>query len=373
MHTNNHSSSTMDGTTVIELFFALTQCGIGKRKDLPRTPNAQEWNELFDIAKKQALPGIAFAGIEVLPQEQRPTKDILLQWYKLSTIIKGKNSTLDKRCALISEKFKSEGFKNCILKGQGIARLYPNPALRTPGDIDIWLDGGDEKAIEYVKRFFPECEPTYHHVKFPIANGLDIEIHYRPTWLYNPFTNRRLQRFFEENAAMQFNNDITTAEGNFSAPTVAFNHVYILLHIYRHVFFEGIGMRQLLDYYFVLQQGMSANEKSEYIVLLKRFGLMKFAKGVMYVLQRMFGLDEEHTPVEPNKRHGEFLLREIMIAGNFGKYDHRYNLGQQEYSFKRAVETMRRTMTLATRYPGETFWSPWFKVWHYFWRKSHKN
>lgn len=363
----------MNSATVIELFFALIQCGIGKRKDLPCTPTAQEWSELFDIAKKQALSGIAFAGIEQLPQEQRPTKDILLQWYKLSTIIKGKNSTLDKKCALISEKFKSEGFKNCILKGQGIAQLYPTPALRLPGDIDIWLDSGDEKTIEYVKRFFPECEPTYHHVEFPIANGLDIEIHYRPTWLYNPFTNRRLQRFFEENAATQFNNDITTAEGSFPAATAAFNRVYILLHIYRHIFSEGVGMRQLLDYYFVLQQGMSSNEKSEYIVLLKRFGLMKFAKGVMYVLQRMFGLDKEHTPVEPNKRHGEFLLREIMIAGNFGKYDTRYSMASKENEFAHFLNSMKRIARLTFQYPNETLWSPYFKIWHYFWRKSHKN
>ena len=371
MHTNKSSSSTIDGSTVIELFFALVQCGIGKREDLPRTPNAQEWRELFDIVQKQTLTGIAFAGIEVLPQEQRPPKELLLQWYKLCTIIKSKNAELDKKCAIVADKFRSEGFSNCILKGQGIAQLYPDPTLRTPGDIDIWLDGGDEKAIEYVRRFFPDCKPTYHHVDFPIANNLDIEIHYRPTWLYNPFANKRLQKYFVENSATQFGNYMTTAEGNFPIPTAAFNRMYILLHIYRHVFFEGIGMRQLLDYYFVLQQGMTPDEKSEYIVLLKRFGLTKFAKGVMYVLQRMFGLDEEHTPVKPDKRNGKFLLREIMIAGNFGKYDHRYDLGAHEYSLKRALETMRRTMTLATRYPGETLWSPYFKLWHYLWRKRH--
>ena len=371
MHTNKSSSSTIDGSTVIELFFALVQCGIGKREDLPRTPNAQEWRELFDIVQKQTLTGIAFAGIEVLPQEQRPPKELLLQWYKLCTIIKSKNAELDKKCAIVADKFRSEGFSNCILKGQGIAQLYPDPTLRTPGDIDIWLDGGDEKAIEYVRRFFPDCKPTYHHVDFPIANNLDIEIHYRPTWLYNPFANKRLQKYFVENSATQFGNYMTTAEGNFPIPTAAFNRMYILLHIYRHVFFEGIGMRQLLDYYFVLQPGMTPNEKSEYIVLLKKFGLTKFAKGVMYVLQRMFGLDEEHTPVKPDKRNGEFLLREIMIAGNFGKYDHRYDLGEHEYSFKRAFETMRRTMTLARHYPGETLWSPYFKLWHYLWRKRH--
>ena len=357
--------------SIIELFFHLIRCGIGKQSTLPCTPNTQEWNELFEIAKKQTLIGIAFAGIERLPQEQRPPREILLQWYKMCTLIKSKNAELDRKCAIVSGKFKSEGFGNCILKGQGIAQLYPDPTLRTPGDIDIWLDGGDEKVLEYVKKFFPDCEPTYHHVDFPIAKDLDIEIHYRPSWTYNPFINKRLQRYFEENADEQFTNDITTSEGCFPTPTVAFNRIYILLHIYRHVFFEGIGMRQLLDYYFVLQQEITPEEINEYNELLKSFGLKKFAGATTYVMQQMFGLDSEHTLVEPNRRLGKYLMREIMIAGNFGKYDHRYDLGAQEYSFKRAVETVKRTMTLLTRFPDDTLWSPYFKVWHYFWRKRH--
>ena len=357
--------------SIIELFFYLIRCGIGKQSTLPCTPNTQEWNELVEIAKKQTLTGIAFAGIERLPQEQRPPREILLQWYRMCTLIKSKNAELDRKCAIVSGKFKSEGFGNCILKGQGIAQLYPDPTLRTPGDIDIWLDGGDEKVLEYVKKFFPDCEPTYHHVDFPIAKDLDIEIHYRPSWTYNPFINKRLQRYFEENADEQFTNDITTSEGCFPTPTVAFNRIYILLHIYRHVFFEGIGMRQLLDYYFVLQQEITPEEINEYNELLKSFGLKKFAGATTYVMQQMFGLDSEHTLVEPNRRLGKFLMREIMIAGNFGKYDHRYDLGAQEYSFKRAVETVKRTMTLLTRFPDDTLWSPYFKIWHYFWRKRH--
>ncbi len=363
--------TTKEDFSIIELFFHLIRCGIGKQSTLPCTPNTQEWNELFEIAKKQTLTGIAFAGIERLPQEQRPPREILLQWYKMSTLIKSKNAELDRKCAIVSAKFKSEGFNNCIIKGQGIAQLYPDPTLRTPGDIDIWLDGGDEKVLKYVKKFFPDCEPTYHHVDFPIAKDLEIEIHYRPSWLYNPFSNRRLQRFFEENADEQFTNEITTSEGCFPTPTVAFNRIYILLHIYRHVFFEGIGMRQLLDYYFVLQQEITSEEINEYKELLKSFGLKKFAGATTYVMQQMFGLDSEHTLVEPNRPLGKFLMREIMIAGNFGKYDHRYDLGAQEYSFKRAVETVKRTMTLLTRFPDDTLWSPYFKIWHYFWRKRH--
>ena len=35
-------------------------------------------------------------------------------------------------------------------------------------------------------------------------------------------------------------------------PSIRFNTVYSLLHIFRHVFHEGIGLRQLLDYYYIL-------------------------------------------------------------------------------------------------------------------------
>ena len=362
-----------ENCSVIELFFNLIKCGIGKENALPYTPAEDEWEFLFEMAQKQTLAGIAFAGIERLPQEQRPPRGVLLQWYKMSALIKSKNAELDKKCAIVSAKFKSEGFNNCILKGQGIAQLYPDPALRTPGDIDIWLDGGDIKAIDYVRQFSPGCEPTYHHVDFPIAPGLDIEVHYRPTWLYNPITNKRLQSYFETVAQKQFGNGTTTENGCFPSPTPAFNRIYILLHIYRHLFFEGIGMRQMLDYYFVLQQEISPEEKREYIEMLKKFGLSKFAGAATYVMQKMFGLDSEHTLVEPNARLGEFLIREIMIAGNFGKYDHRYDMGAHEYTFKRAVESIRRNMTLLTRFPAETLWGPCFKVWHYFWRKKHKN
>ena len=116
---------------------------------------------------------------------------------------------------------------------------------------------------------------------------------------------------------------------------------------------------------------MSDAEKAEYISALKQFKLIKFAGAVVYVMQQIFGLDKEHSIVKPNPKLGKFVLKEIMIAGNFGQYDHRYNLGKHEYTFKRAIETIKRNATLITRFPGEILWSPYFKTWHYFWRKRH--
>lgn len=352
------------------LFFALIQCGIGKRSTLPATPCKEQWAQLYELSAKHTLAGIAFAGIQQLPQEQRPPREILIQWYAACERIKAKNSELNSKASSVSSKFKDEGFNNCILKGQGIAQLYPDPTLRTPGDIDIWLSGGHKKIISYVKQFIPDCTPTYHHVDFPIADGLDIEIHYRPSWTYNPFTNKRLQQYFSKHAGQQFSNTITTPGGTFPAPTIAFNRIYILLHIYRHLFFEGIGMRQMLDYYYVTRQPATEKEKAEHITLLKQFGLYKFARATAYAMQQMFAADDTPTLVAPDIKEGKFLLQEIMHAGNFGHHDSRYMKGNG--TIAKLNNNTKRLLALIRHYPSEAIWIPYFKIWHWFWRKSHK-
>lgn len=370
MPATTNNSPTANGADITALFFSLIQCGIGKRDTLPATPDKEQWKELFELSKKQTLAGIAFAGIEKLPAWQRPQKEILLPWHILSQQIKAKNCELNRKCAAVSHKFRNEGFENCILKGQGIAQLYPTPTLRTPGDIDIWLQGGDKKVISYVKALIPDCAPTYHHVDFPIAPELDIEIHYRPTWMYNPFTDKRLQHHFEACAHDQFKNTAITAEGSFPAPTTAFNRIYILLHIYRHIFFEGIGMRQVLDYYFVMQKEMSKEEKQQLTNDIRRFKLEKFTGALVYAMQQMFAFDAADFPIAPCPKHGKFLMQEIMLAGNFGKYDNRYISKKSTGAL--LYNNTRRFFTLIRHYPHEALWAPYFKIWHWFWRKSHK-
>ncbi len=353
-----------------ELFFALIRHSIGNC-DFPYRPTPELWNEIFEIAKKQALVGITFSGIEKLPKEQHPDKFTLLDWYRVTEEIKKKNKELSKKCQDISNIFNSCGFRNCILKGQGIAQLYPNPTLRAPGDIDIWLEGNSKDIIQYVKRYHPKEKPVYHHINFPLKSGCKLEVHLKPSWMHNPVKNRRLQRFFNDTAGTQFTNIIETPEGSFPAPTLAFNRVYILLHIYRHLFQEGIGLRQLLDYYFVLKKGFTENEKRETIRILKSLGLMRFTASVMFIMQEIFHLDKSHMLTPPDYQRGQFLLHEIMTAGNFGMYDNRYSIVSKKNEFRHFINGMHRTLRLTRQYPEEVLWSPYFKIWHFFWRKRH--
>lgn len=356
----------------IRLFFALIRCGIGKDDRLPVAPSKEQWDELFDIACKQTLQGIAYAGIEKLPKEQRPYSELLIKWYHITLNINKKNKELTRASIKVSEKFEKEGFRNCILKGQGIAQYYPDPELRLPGDIDIWIEGGCDKVIEYVRNITPDCKPKYHHVDFNVLNGIDIEVHYRPTWMYNPFNNYRLQRFFAERSNSEFTHTVGTNAGRLHTPTATFNMVFIPVHIFRHLFDEGIGMRQILDYYFVMQQKEWQSERATCINALWEAGVLRFTKALMYVMQQMFALDEEQMIVDPDERYGKLLMREILLSGNFGKQDARFKSAQRGYNSQHLKNQLRRSFILIGHYPSETIWNPLFKIWHTFWRSRHK-
>ena len=357
----------------IRLFFALIRCGIDKDDRLPATPSKEQWDELFDIACKQTLQGIAYAGIEKLPKEQRPDSELLIKWYHITLNIKKKNKELTRASIKVSEKFEKEGFRNCILKGQGIAQYYPDPELRMPGDIDIWLEGGCDKVIEYVKSIIPDSKPTYHHVDFNVINGIDIEVHYRPTWMYNPFNNRCLQRFFAKRSDTEFIHTTKTNEGMLHIPTATFNMVFIPVHIFRHLFTEGIGMRQILDYYFVMQQKEWQSERATCINALWKAGVLRFTKALMYVMQQMFALDEEQMIVDPDEKCGKMLMREILLAGNFGKQDARFERTRGGYNLPHLRNQLKRSGMLMKYYSSDTFWGPLFKIWHAFWRRRHKS
>lgn len=109
---------------ILMLFFELLQVAIGNRKMLTHTPTTEEWSELYTLAQRQTLVGIAFRGVEQLPEAQRPPKALLIQWMMATERIKALNADLDRKALAVANKFLSEGFPSVILKGQGVAKLY---------------------------------------------------------------------------------------------------------------------------------------------------------------------------------------------------------------------------------------------------------
>ena len=237
-----------------KIFFDFLKFCIGSADEIPSSLKEADWKELYAIAQKQCLVGVLFDGIKKLPAEHvGMKKELLLQWMAESQMLEKANVRLNDAAIQVSEWFRKKGFRTCILKGQGNAWMYPNPYSRTPGDIDIWVEGGDKRVISFVRSISPHEKACYHHIEFPSYKGVEVEVHYRPSFLLCFWHNRKLQKYYERVKEEQFSHRVMLGEqGEIAIPTAEFNLIFQLTHIYAHLMNEGIGLRQLVDYYFVI-------------------------------------------------------------------------------------------------------------------------
>ena len=277
------------------------------------------------------------------------------------------NRMVFQKAAWVWKTFGKEGFRSCVLKGQGNALLYPTPFMRTPGDIDIWVEGGDEKVIAYVDSVKPGCRRIYHHIEFINAGKIPVEVHYRPSWMSNPVHNSRLQQWFIDHSDACFSNK--QDEWGFCVPTFEFNCIYLLAHIYTHLLREGVGLRHVVDYYHLLTKYADLPRPSE--KELRRLGLYKIASALMWVLREHTGIDSSLLLCAPNERLGRLMMEEILVGGNFGKYDNRAMGGVAKSAMQRNIRVGLRDLRFLRYFPSECLCEPLFRIRHFIWRKRH--
>ena len=453
-----------------QIFFDFLRFSIGPKSEIPSSLKEADWKALYRIAQKQCLVGILFDGIKKLPAEHvGMEKELLLQWMAECQMLEKANVRLNDAAIQVSEWFRKKGFRTCILKGQGNALMYPNPYSRTPGDIDIWVEGEDKRVISFVRSISPHEKACYHHIEFPSYKGVEVEVHYRPSFLLCFWHNRKLQKYYERVKEEQFSHRVMLGEqGEIAIPTVEFNIIFQLTHIYSHLMNEGIGLRQLLDYYYVLcdfykvyqnfskthpssltlKGGSTAFPKPLFNGLytpfgspvsggqkpqgtgdvtapprrseplrskvggpskvspdcagwdrlsiegdnsagsttavtssastaldvvqkeLKELGLWKFAGGIMYIMQEVFGMPASRLIVPPNEKYGKFVLNEVLEAGNFGRHDDRNRFGRSQLGHN--LQRVYRDIRLVRYFPAEALCEPLFRTWHFFWRLKYK-
>lgn len=312
-------------------------------------PTVSDWQSLLAFAEKQALTGIC------LPENcpANLPKELLLQWIGYVQLIEQRNKLLNKRIDQLFGMLEKDGFQCCLLKGQGNAAMYPNVLRRCSGDIDVWLNTDEETAYQYVKKMFPDAEVSYKHIHFPIIDDAPVDVHVTPLKFYSGVFQKRLQRWIEQNKIEQFSHRIRLSDTirDVSVPTPLFNAVYQLGHMLIHLFDEGLGLRQVVDYYYVLK-GLEASDKERLKLteVIKSLGMYKFAQAIMWIENSVLGLPVERCFVQPDERKGKQLLEDILEGGNFGHHSQRYN-GKTGFYYKGLAEAWRnvRLLSMAPR------------------------
>lgn len=348
-----------------ELFYFMLRMALGQEYVEIKELSKDDWMALYELAERHTVLGVCLAGLEIMDKQgQKPPQPLLLQWIGVVQQVESRNKIVNQHCVTLMDKLRRDRLRACILKGQGNARMYGqlNPQLalwRQPGDIDVWVEGEFEKVVRYVQDVCPTNEVNEQHIHLHLFEDTEVEAHFTPSRLANRILNRRLQQWFAKEKDNQMNHRVEFYDKEISVPTDDFNIVYQMTHIYKHLFNEGIGMRQLMDYYVLLSVAeLTVCEKENVKKNIKRFGMVNFAGALMWIMGYVFHLPEERMLWKLDEERGRFILSEVMQMGNFGHGDKRFRLNAKDSHLKRYFQTMKGKLRFVKYYPKEALWQP---------------
>lgn len=345
-------------------FFALLRLGLGAgslqdASEICLSPDT--WEKLYNLASMHAVVGIAYAGICKLPKSSQPPIDLAFQWASEAETIRGHNRMVNAEAARLTEFFAKQGRRTAILKGSANARLYPDKFMRQCGDIDIWIDGEKESVLSLLQRLnlMTRSDFSKHHVHLEnTQNGVIVEAHFKASsGNFNPFSSQRMMRYLDR----EIEHEESVPEG-FRVPSLKFALTMQLSHIQRHFITGGIGLKQIVDYFILLQKS-SEEDRAEVASHLKRFGLWHAAAALMWLLEHVLNLTKDRMLCAPDGRRGKKMLAAVLAGGNFGFYSKVESRSLVPRWFGRRFRVLR----LFYFEPVEVFWhqlryAKWFAL-----------
>ena len=342
-------------------FRKLIFISLGRADSFEKTLTPRDWSMLLKLAKVQTLIGVLHEGVKRLPEGQEPPQDIAGEWETLTELIARVYHRHELHTVELERILRELGLHGCILKGTSLAQLYPIPERRMCGDIDIWVKGRRRPIIRQFRAAgYKVHDILYQECKVDIFDDTVVEVHFRPSKTYDPFRNVLLQYYLRRMSPIR-------EDATLTVPDARFNAVFCLAHMYRHYLEGGLGMRQMMDYYYVLKE-LGPEDRKPVMKMIRRLGFRRFASAMMTSLKFNFGLEDEYLLCKPARKLGEKLVKDTISMGNFGVMDARNRAKEGETRLARFFRKSRRVFSNARYYPGEVLWSPFARVSQYFWR-----
>ena len=372
----------MDRT--LQALFALLQAGLWGRYDDAAASvfplSAEEWERVFTLARQQTVTGIAFRGLDFLPEEAAPPMVLTAKWMVHADRVEQSNRVMNEAVAKLYGHFASAGVEAVLQKGQGVDAMYPEPLLRECGDIDLYFPGYDGVSDPLagipgaVRKRQPDNSWSY------VLDGIVVEHHADLVDIQSPRAKRYVRKLIGDKGVEK----VVTGDGvEVLVPAPEVNLLLLSSHILKHAFGVGIGLRQFCDYAVARRYYEGRVNEEEMREIWKKAGLVKWQGLLEGFLRRFLDSDcvlarndsenvqgdshseQHHCHSERSEesfddKKTDVLLDIVLKGGNFGVY----SKDRKNVSHARWVRKMQtfRSLTgnarFAFRYaPREWFWT----------------
>ena len=348
----------------LQALFALVRAGLWGRYDEAMATafplSAESWERVFTLARQQTVTGIAFRGLDYLPDEAAPSMGLMAKWMAYADRIEQSNQTVNETLAMLCRHFESTGQRAVLQKGPGVAMMYPEPLLRECGDIDLFFpeNDGNEDPLAGIPGAEMQAKPdeSWEYV----VNGVIIERHSHLLDILRPKARKIVEKLIDDKGF----ETVSLAGCNVLIPAPEVNLLLLSSHILKHAFGVGIGLRQFCDMAVAIRCYFDRVNPQEMREIYRHAGLGKWAELLEAFLVEYLGLELNQSLNE--EMHSKYvkktriLLDIIAKGGNFGHFT-----GKREMASQNKVSRKLHTLTsfwgnlpfVLTYAPGEWFWT----------------
>lgn len=311
----------------VEVLFHLLRIALGKEEP-SSLPNDVNWQEVYELSLKQGVGAIACDGMLAL-KECSIDEELRYKWMGQSMVIEQKYYQHKKAIAELADFYHRHNIQMMLLKGYGLSLNYPIPEHRPSGDIDIFL----LKKTEYDKGTFSllcgneiakdadllvykelgidvsKSEDEHHsHFQF---NNIVVENHYE---IGNTYSRRKEEVVLESQLELLVKEKYVVGDNaNLYFPSVDFNAVFLMKHLYSHCIGEKNSIRQLLDWALFLDRYNEYIDWNRVMEIWRITGLKPFANIINHLVIRLQFIGEAIIPeIECMPTYENYILEDVI-------------------------------------------------------------
>ena len=306
-------------TPIIQTYLSLVRAALW---GTPATWPAEHTDVLLRLNALQGTGALVFpyvVGQETVPAAARmQMKGVCMQ-------VMQQQVHLQHTLEMAWEGMTKAGIQPVLMKGAGLAALYPDPHYRAWGDIDLFV-GKDQyhPACAAMRDTFPDAlkfdEELDHYKHYNlIADGVSIEVHRVSVGLQHPIDSRRYARMEAYGMAHAIPLTLSSIHPfTLSIPEPTFNALLIMLHAWEHMTTQGANVRQLCDLALLLHHYVKDIDKPRLKHYLHALHLFELWRVFMCMLVDRLGLPADEAPFYTAdgqlKTRGECLISDL-VAG----------------------------------------------------------
>ena len=323
---------------------------------------AKKWETIGNLAREQGVLGIMLDGVEKL--ETTPygaTRDLKanqkLEW--IGEVLQIEQRNLQQIAVMndLSTKWRNNGYRVMVMKGQANATLYPKPEHRNPGDIDCYLFEHYSDGNNIARKEGGMVDESWYKHSVISYKGETFENHQYFVHTREGKRSKELEKKLEKALEVE-ESEFKQLTPFTVVPPVQWTAMFLTYHACAHFLTEGLRLKQVLDWAMFLKAHQNAVNWGKFYAFCERYHLKIFAETMTAISCAYLGVEISNPDIVKDSVHTEKVLNSIL-------YDDDYIYSESEGGWKEKWHIIRNLFHYRWKYEEICNESVWKQLWYY--------